>query len=34
MDPQQRVAALRREIEQHNYRYHVLDEPTLPDAEA
>ncbi|MCB1588410.1 MAG: NAD-dependent DNA ligase LigA [Xanthomonadales bacterium] len=33
MDPQQRVAALRREIEQHNYRYHVLDEPTLPDAE-
>jgi DNA ligase (NAD+) len=29
----QRAAQLRREIEQHNYRYYVLDEPTIPDAE-
>lgn len=25
--------ALRRKIEYHNYRYHVLDDPELPDAE-
>ena len=25
--------ALRREIEAHNYAYHVLDSPTVPDAE-
>lgn len=31
MDPQQRVAALRREIERHNHLYHVLDQPELPD---
>lgn len=30
---EQRIAALRREIEQHNYRYYVLDEPSVPDAE-
>ena len=30
---QQRLAELRREIEQHNYRYYILDEPQVPDAE-
>jgi DNA ligase (NAD+) len=28
-----RVTALRREIEQHNHAYYVLDQPTIPDAE-
>jgi DNA ligase (NAD+) len=28
-----RIDALRREIEEHNYRYYVLDAPTIPDAE-
>jgi len=28
-----RVEALRREIEEHNYRYHVLDSPTISDGE-
>lgn len=28
-----RAAALRREIERHNYAYYVLDQPTVPDAE-
>lgn len=28
----ERAEVLRREIEFHNYRYYVLDEPTLPDA--
>ena len=32
-DAEQRVAELRREIEQHNYRYYVLDDPLVPDAE-
>jgi DNA ligase (NAD+) len=27
-----RVAELRREVERHNYRYHVLDEPEISDA--
>jgi DNA ligase (NAD+) len=27
------VTRLRREIDEHNYRYHVLDSPTIPDAE-
>ncbi|HEX7235908.1 MAG TPA: NAD-dependent DNA ligase LigA, partial [Gammaproteobacteria bacterium] len=27
------LAALRRQIEAHNYAYHVLDSPTVPDAE-
>jgi DNA ligase (NAD+) len=30
---QQRVARLRGEIERHNYRYHVLDDPEIPDSE-
>lgn len=29
----ERAAQLRRNIEYHNYRYHVLDDPELPDAE-
>ncbi|GAB6068326.1 NAD-dependent DNA ligase LigA [Methylothermus subterraneus] len=29
----ERVEALRREIEYHNYRYYVLDEPVIADAE-
>jgi DNA ligase (NAD+) len=28
----QRAEALREQIEEHNYRYHVLDDPTIPDA--
>jgi DNA ligase (NAD+) len=28
-----RAAALRREIERHNYAYYVLDQPLVPDAE-
>ena len=28
-----RIDELRRELEGHNYRYYVLDEPTVPDAE-
>jgi DNA ligase (NAD+) len=27
-----RAAELRRLIEHHNYRYHVLDDPEIPDA--
>ena len=27
------IASLRSEIEQHNYRYYVLDDPSVPDAE-
>ncbi len=29
---QQRVAQLRSDIERHNHRYHVLDDPEIPDA--
>ncbi len=29
----QRIAALRAEIEKHNYQYYVLDTPLIPDAE-
>ncbi len=29
----ERVARLRQEIEQHNHRYYVLDEPSIPDVE-
>ena len=29
----ERIAELREAIEGHNYRYHVLDEPSIPDAE-
>jgi DNA ligase (NAD+) len=30
---QERVEALRRSLNEHNYRYHVLDAPTISDAE-
>ncbi len=33
MDMATRIAQLRDEIEQHNYRYYVLDTPAIPDAE-
>ena len=29
----QRVRALREEIDQHSYRYYVLDQPSIPDSE-
>ena len=32
-DPQREIARLRAEIEQHNYRYFVLDTPSISDAE-
>lgn len=28
-----RILELRAELDEHNYRYHVLDEPSIPDAE-
>lgn len=31
-DAEQRAEALRKEIEQHNYAYYVLDQPTVSDA--
>jgi DNA ligase (NAD+) len=31
--PSERIAQLKREIEQHNYNYYVLDQPTIADAE-
>lgn len=31
--PAQRAAELRAELAEHNYRYHVLDEPSIPDAD-
>ncbi|MFI8980985.1 NAD-dependent DNA ligase LigA [Ectopseudomonas khazarica] len=32
-DVAQRISALRQELDAHNYRYYVLDEPSVPDAE-
>lgn len=32
-DARSRVEALRREIDHHDYRYYVLDDPEIPDAE-
>lgn len=32
-DPAQRIAALRDQIREHNYRYYVLDDPIVSDAE-
>ena len=29
----QRIEQLRAELDGHNYRYYVLDEPSVPDAE-
>ena len=31
-DPAARIEELRRLVEHHNYRYHVLDDPELPDS--
>ena len=31
--PADRIAKLRRQIDDANYRYHVLDDPSIPDAE-
>ncbi len=31
--PQQQADALRRQLNHHNYRYYVLDDPEIPDAE-
>ena len=28
-----RIAELRRQLDEHSYRYHVLDYPIIPDAE-
>jgi DNA ligase (NAD+) len=28
-----RIEQLRAELNEHNYRYYVLDEPSIPDAE-
>ncbi|WLD56960.1 NAD-dependent DNA ligase LigA [Salinispirillum sp. LH 10-3-1] len=30
---EQQIAALREQLQKHNYAYYVLDEPTVPDAE-
>ena len=31
MDEQQRIAQLRRELHEHNYRYYVLNQPSISD---
>ena len=33
MDTRDKIQRLREQINQHNYRYYVLDEPSVPDAE-
>ncbi|KEY89577.1 NAD-dependent DNA ligase LigA [Pseudomonas capeferrum] len=33
MNAESRIHALRAALDQHNYRYYVLDEPSVPDAE-
>ena len=33
MDAKQEIEALRRQLNEHNYRYYVLDAPTIPDYE-
>ena len=33
MKPEQRAEALREKLRYHNYRYYVLDDPEIPDAE-
>lgn len=33
LDPAARAAQLRAELNEHSYRYHVLDDPTISDAE-
>lgn len=31
--PQEQIESLREQLRQHNYRYYVLDDPSVPDAE-
>ncbi|MBE0508411.1 MAG: NAD-dependent DNA ligase LigA [Marinospirillum sp.] len=31
--PDQRIQSLRQQLNEHNYRYYVLDDPSVPDAE-
>lgn len=31
-EAEKRAEALRKELNQYNYEYHVLDQPTVPDA--
>ena len=33
MEAKQEIEALRRQLNEHNYRYYVLDAPTIPDYE-
>ena len=33
MNSQQRLSELREQLHQHNHRYHVLDDPDIPDAD-
>lgn len=33
MSAEQRILALRQQLNHHNYRYYVLDEPSIPDAD-
>ena len=33
MDPREEIDGLRRTLNEHNYRYYVLDAPTIPDYE-
>lgn len=33
MTAESRIHELRHQLDQHNYRYYVLDEPSVPDAE-
>src|SRR6478752_8749035 len=33
VNPAQRAEQLRAELAEHNYRYHVLDDPSIPDAD-
>ena len=32
-NPSTRIDELRRQLDEANYRYYVLDDPTIPDAE-
>ena len=33
MTPEQQISALREQLQQHAYRYYVLDDPSITDAE-
>lgn len=32
-DPKQKIEALRDQLHDYNYKYHVLDDPQIPDAD-